>query len=692
MKQLLCVFVAAVFLFSLASSQGTWTKITSGSTREITSVDFVNATTAFAVDATDLLKTTDGGTSWTKVSVSSAASYLTGQLAFFDASTGVVAYSSSISRTTNGGTSWSARTTGLTKSIVELCFVNNSTGWLVGGDVSGNGEIAKTTDGGLTWTAKTTSGSLLTSVYFVDASRGWAGGYWKELLRTTDGGTTWTPATAPGSKISDIVFYDATNGLVVSGGSIYKSSDGGTSWTRTFNGTSISKLANSAGSNFWAIGSGGILMLSTDNGSTWNVQNSGVTANLTEISFFDGSHGLIVGTNGTILKYTDGGSTASPTAAFTVDKTTGAVPLTVQFTDLSTGGPTSWSWNFGDGGTSTSQHPSHAYVASGTYTVSLTVTNAGGSNSLTKSGYIVATQTTSRIDTLRNYDPKASRVILTIDKALPIDSGFVFGTNRFIDLGKATYLSLPAGATQGLVTAVRVYFGYKKNSASGSYDIKIYSGTKSAGPTGVALYTQSFQRSSINATETMNSSGPATVHAFTSPVTVSGGFFVAIEFGNYTSSDFGLMGIVSSEVVSSKVDEEWELSGSSWSNVSSTWWSTPKGYRMWVEAVVSRTTGVEQINSIIPAGFALAQNYPNPFNPSTNVNFQLPIGGSVKLAVYDLLGREVAILVDEWKAPGTYSAQWNGTNAASGIYFYRLEAVGTDHHRFNESKRMLLLK
>ncbi len=80
----------------------------------------------------------------------------------------------------------------------------------------------------------------------------------------------------------------------------------------------------------------------------------------------------------------------SPIANFSADQTSGCTPLTVVFTDLSTGNPTSWSWTFGDGGTSNLQNPSHTYTTPGTYTVSLTVSNGCGENTETKTGYITA--------------------------------------------------------------------------------------------------------------------------------------------------------------------------------------------------------------------------------------------------------------------------------------------------------------
>jgi hypothetical protein len=86
------------------------------------------------------------------------------------------------------------------------------------------------------------------------------------------------------------------------------------------------------------------------------------------------------------------------------------------------------------------------------------------------------------------------------------------------------------------------------------------------------------------------------------------------------------------------------------------------------------TTSVE--DEVLPGIFALEQNYPNPFNPATEVGFQLPAAGQVKLAVYDLLGREVATLVNERKEPGRYSVRFDAGGLSSGAYFYRLEAGG----------------
>jgi subtilisin family serine protease len=99
-------------------------------------------------------------------------------------------------------------------------------------------------------------------------------------------------------------------------------------------------------------------------------------------------------------------------------------------------------------------------------------------------------------------------------------------------------------------------------------------------------------------------------------------------------------------------------------------------------------TGVEPPpDQGIPKRFALEQNYPNPFNPTTVISYELPALSSVVLKVYDVLGREVATLVNEKKAAGTYSVTWNASSMSSGVYFYRLQAG-----EYSETKKLLLLR
>ncbi len=94
-----------------------------------------------------------------------------------------------------------------------------------------------------------------------------------------------------------------------------------------------------------------------------------------------------------------------------------------------------------------------------------------------------------------------------------------------------------------------------------------------------------------------------------------------------------------------------------------------------------------QLEDAIPTEYALKQNYPNPFNPTTMIKFAIPEASQVKLAIYDVTGREVGLLVNEQMAAGTYSVDWNAVNLSTGIYFYRIEAGS-----FVNVKKMILIK
>lgn len=102
---------------------------------------------------------------------------------------------------------------------------------------------------------------------------------------------------------------------------------------------------------------------------------------------------------------------------------------------------------------------------------------------------------------------------------------------------------------------------------------------------------------------------------------------------------------------------------------------------------VVHPVGITQHSNEIPKTYSLSQNYPNPFNPSTLINYALPKAGNVELRIYDLQGREVAMLVNGFKQAGNYSVEFKADNFASGVYFYKLKAGD-----FTSTKKMLLVK
>jgi len=103
-------------------------------------------------------------------------------------------------------------------------------------------------------------------------------------------------------------------------------------------------------------------------------------------------------------------------------------------------------------------------------------------------------------------------------------------------------------------------------------------------------------------------------------------------------------------------------------------------------AELENSVGVEKTD-MLPIVYSLEQNYPNPFNPTTVINFSIPKSGNVQLTIFDALGREVELLVDQKMDAGNYNADWNATNYAAGIYFYSIQV-----NDFVSTKKMVLLK
>jgi hypothetical protein len=107
--------------------------------------------------------------------------------------------------------------------------------------------------------------------------------------------------------------------------------------------------------------------------------------------------------------------------------------------------------------------------------------------------------------------------------------------------------------------------------------------------------------------------------------------------------------------------------------------------------ILKTTTGssvwVNNISTHTIKDYMLMQNYPNPFNPSTTIRYELPRAGSVRLVVYDVMGREVEMLVNERQAAGSYEATFDGSRFASGVYFCSLKSGN-----FSETIKLLLIK
>jgi len=127
--------------------------------------------------------------------------------------------------------------------------------------------------------------------------------------------------------------------------------------------------------------------------------------------------------------------------------------------------------------------------------------------------------------------------------------------------------------------------------------------------------------------------------------------------------------------------------GAAWSNDGTKMYLADYDYNTITVWNYTAPVSVEEIPGTIPSEFALTQNYPNPFNPTTTISFTMPEANVVSLKVFNMLGQEVATIINEQKAAGAYKATFDASNIASGTYVYTLK-VGS----FVESKKMILLK
>jgi hypothetical protein len=191
---------------------------------------------------------------------------------------------------------------------------------------------------------------------------------------------------------------------------------------------------------------------------------------------------------------------------------------------------------------------------------------------------------------------------------------------------------------------------------------------------------------SVTYNETVTGLSPTAAHFHDGPVGVAAGVVKNISFtnntasGTWTSSD-------ATQPLSDLLLKEL-IKGRLYLNAHTT--ANPGGeIRGQVVGSTGLATSVERIETgQVPSSYRLDQNYPNPFNPSTAISFQLSAVSRVSLKIFDILGREVAILVDGVREPGAYKVSFNASSLTSGVYFYTLQADGATI----QTKKMLLLK
>lgn len=397
--------------------------------------------------------------------------------------------------------------------------------------------------------------------------------------------------------------------------------------------------------------------------SGWFLQNSGTTQFQRSVYFTDVNTGYVCGVNGYMLKTTNGGNNWSN--QFITSLGIYSVYFTSASTGITGGGSgnifkttnsgTNWIvQTFGTGPGIFSIHfpdVNTGYVAGANDLVRKT-TDAG-SNWVTLSMGVGTTTSIFFTDANTGYRTRVEGGTGRVDKTT--NGGFIWTNSTFINsiyLGAIRFVDMNTGYAVGESGTVR-----KTTNAGGSWL------AQSTGSTSHILYSVYF----IDA---------ATGYAVGAGLNLSTLIVKTTNGGNNWTNQSPNYNLILLSVYFIDANT---------------------GYAVGQNGVIFKTTtggvtGIHPISNEVPTSFKLYQNYPNPFNPNTNIKFDVASNGrrqtsTVRMIIYDILGREVAMPVNEKLNPGTYEVDFDGTNYPSGIYYYRLSAG-----EYTETKRMALVK
>ncbi len=281
----------------------------------------------------------------------------------------------------------------------------------------------------------------------------------------------------------------------------------------------------------------------------------------------------------------------------------------------------------------------------------------------------------------------------------PYGWGYIAGTNGYGDIGKyqrfdvieevsVVGASIWMAVTKVIDTPDSITVVFKK-TATGSQNFDSLSGGPGVLITSIKTIITKF-----------DTSGKPTRFDLPKSFNVAGGpfspesIFVGIEWSSTANDTFALFSDDTAQ--GEKADRAWEqLTGVSYkyqrfNEPGDFSWAVANlgDLDLWIALLYKQgLTSVRDEHAEIPRQFVLEQNNPNPFNPSTNIRFSITQASLVSLTVYDILGKEVATLVNEYLEPGTYTSSFRAQSLSSGLYFYRLQSGNSV-----ETKKMSLLK
>ena len=555
--------------------------------------------------------------------------------------------SGTILKTTNGGKNWTISPSGTAKNLRGIYFINYAKGFCAGD----SGTYIYTLDSGKTWQDMSFhSQSNLYSVTYTDAYNGFITGD-SLIIATFDGGQNWESIYLINSLLA-ICFPSAATGYAIDNqGGIYKSADGGHNWRRYI--IPYSTLPNSV--YFTGVSTGYItgasplnILKTSDGGINWTVSHSGASS-LNSVMFTSAGNGFAVGDNGTILKTTNQGVLWYDQTSLTTENLN-----SVFFKDSLYG------TIVGNNGTilttvTSGEIPSYRILTG-------TVKYADNENLVTN-GWVRAIRydtTTGHIITV-----DSSRINPNGEYAIKVPIGDSTDIMAYQDDETADYVPTYYPSTIEWTESLTIF--PVENRAN--VNIKVFRMDTSSTPQGYVsgkVFKNIIRPDDNKLPGSIIYAKIGNIYKGFSVSDSAGKYKVDLPAGNYKIyvKRYGYTNDSTSINIQPPTLEF-------------------NSVNFYLEKLSSGVTVTEGT----PVYYYLEQNYPNPFNPSTTIEYILGSKTFVKLTIYDIMGREIALLESTEKGAGTYKIDFNAVSLPSGVYFYKLETED-----YTSSRPMILLK
>jgi photosystem II stability/assembly factor-like uncharacterized protein len=707
----------------------------------------VSNSVAYAIGYYFIIKTTDGGENW--FTIPDPTNFYLNDIFFIDEMKGfIVGEVGHMYYTDDGGNSWTSRNSGTTAELKSIHFFNENIGMVLGYTNNYSDYIIRTTDGGITWLNCSFSNSpffIAEGIFLTTELKAFAISM-DDLFYTSNGGQTWMQQQFGSSTaFASIAFYDSLNGYISGVEEIYRTSNGGNSWeTFSFSlGDAIWLYGITAPNQnlIYAAGRWGRMVYSSDGGNSWEQRSSGPLSTFRDVSFYNENYGIAIGDG--IFTTSDGGDNWIVS--------TGIGPLYRCTRPSLNYCFAAGAYNLlksTDKGFTWTRHS----VSDNNYfqTISFEDTLNGIASTLSGSSPKIfrtfdGGENWQHITTLGGYDLKD---ICFIDSVTvyacgngvlkSTDGGYNWININYTGLSGIQFLNSLTGFAVGGHNVIKTTDGGQNWTLINSgltNDVSLkqvqfideYNGI-AAGKS--VIHTsdggQSWEiydlfHDYLESASMVNDSVWYTVGQYGSILkTVTGGV-VPVELFSFTATANTKEVILNwstatetnnsgFEILRSTKENDWNKIGF----VPGHGTTTETQHHSFTDNEVKPCKYQYKLKQIDYDGsfeysqiveveipfvneFSLSQNYPNPFNPSTVISYQLPVIGFVTLKVYDILGREVATLVNEEKPAGEYEVEFSAKggsasggdayNLPSGIYFYQLKAG-----QYSETRKMILLK